>query len=59
MTSPARAHLGKTQDVSVPTATRWSIVWLAVGIAPAVPVSLIAGGDAAVDYVTVYLVLKA
>lgn len=42
--------------MSVPSATRWSIVWLVVGVALAVPVGLIADGDVAVDYVTVYLV---
>jgi tellurite resistance protein TerC len=42
--------------VSVSTATRWSIVWLVVGVALSAPVGLVAGGDVAVDYVTVYLV---
>jgi TerC family integral membrane protein len=42
--------------MSVPRAIRWSIVWLLVGVAFAVPVGLIAGGDVAVHYATVYLV---
>ena len=42
--------------MSVPRATGWSIVWLVVGVALAVPVGLIAGGDVAVHYATVYLV---
>jgi tellurite resistance protein TerC len=45
-----------SRNVSVPGATRWSIVWFLVGVALAGPVSLIAGGDVAVEYVTVYLV---
>jgi tellurite resistance protein TerC len=49
--------LGRPQKtVSVPTATRWSILWLVVGVALALPVGLVAGGDLTVDYLTVYLV---
>jgi tellurite resistance protein TerC len=42
--------------LTVPTAIRWSIAWLVAGVALAVPLGLIAGGDQAVHYVTVYLV---
>ncbi len=38
-------------------ATRWSILWLVVGVALAPPVGLVAGGDVAVEYLTVYLVV--
>ena len=42
--------------MSVPKATRWSVVWLVVGVVLALPVGLLASGDTAVDYITVYLV---
>ena len=42
--------------MSVPRATRWSIAWLVVGVALALPLGLLAGSGVAVDYVTVYLV---
>ena len=47
---------GTGETMSVPRATRWSVLWLIVGVALAVPVGLIAGGDVEVDYLTVYLV---
>jgi tellurite resistance protein TerC len=42
--------------LSVATAIRSSIAWVIVGLALAVPAGLIAGGDVAVHYGTVYLV---
>lgn len=47
---------GTEETMSVPRATRWSVLWLIVGVALTVPVGLIAGGDVEVDYLTVYLV---